>query len=743
MTEAKKKILSALKGAGLWCWSFLKKHIKVFYVAICLILALLIVSLVSTTIAYNIDDVASYDSEISNLPYHGYSALGNANGNITYTPVTGDPQLYFNISGSTEFNTITIHLAEPIDSSSIIQVYYSYAGEDLSESCSVSARIQPDGKTVSFVLPKTSTYSLLRIDIDCPFTLDKITLENTSLLGMQRSANIGVIIALVAILGILAGVEKWFGLYRWIWSLVKKCYDSAKALLIQRKYAKFVVRILFILSCALLCISYAIILMIIAMSLRVIVYLFVLSAITIALFIADRVLSGNISAPIMFLVITIICGFMISSTLPIEVSNSWDEEFHYAKCVEMKIYLFGNEETYADVWQAKRTFILTTDRYISNTDKFIFDLLDYDRIKYEGSVDSPELIKSVGHIPGAIAMTCADATNLNYFAMFIISKMANVLVYAFVVYLGIKRLKSGAFIISSICLMPTALFLASTFSYDYFITAFVAYSFAYFLSELQRPDKKLTIKDAVLMLGAFFLACGPKAVYFVLLLPMLFMPREKFSSKKGHIIYICAVIAVAVLILSLFLLPFLASNGEGFSDDRGGTDVNSAEQMRFILQNPLAYTKILLSFIGSYVSLANASSFVNSFSYVGTGAQIWATLSLCVVAFCAFTDKSKHDAFKNNIAVRVSSVLASFFAVCLVATALYINFTPVGYSTILGCQWRYIIPPLLPFIYSIGSNKIDNKMDNKFLNAIVFGALSLSILMTFYDVYISKIISLY
>lgn len=742
MTKVKEKILPALKDAGLWCCSFLKKHVKVFYVAICLVLALLIISLVSTTIKYESEGVASYDDELPSLGYHAYSTSVDESGNVTYTPLNNDPQLYFDISGSAEFNTITIHLKNPINTTSVIQVYYSYAGEDLSEPCSVKARIQSDGKTVSLVLPKTTSYSLLRIDIDCQFTLDKITLETTTLIGMQRALKVGVAIALVVLLGILVGVEKWFGFYRYIWSLIKKCYDSTKALLAQRKYAKFVVRILLILACATLCVSYAVILMTITMSLKIIVYLFVLSAITIALFIADRILSGNVSTPIMFLVITIICGFMIASTLPIEVSNGADEEFHYAKCVEMKIFLFGNEETYADLWQAQRKFVLTTDRYLSNMDKFIFDLIDYDQTKYEGVVTKTHPLKYVGHIPGAFAMSCSDATGLNYFSMFIISKMANVLVYAFVIYLGIKKLKRGAFIVSSICLMPTAVFFAATYSYDYFVTAFSIYSFTYFLSMLQDKDKKLTVKDAVLMLGAFFLACGPKAVYFALLFPMLFMPKEKFTSKRARTIYICAVFAVALAILSTFLLPFLSSSGSGFTDDRGGSTVSSGSQLDFILGNPVKYAKILLRFLGEYVSFKNASNFVGYYMYVGSSAQIWASLSLCVVAFCTFVDKGEEDLFKNGIVVRIASIFASFVSLCFVATALYINFTPVGYHTVLGCQWRYIIPALFPFLYAVGSPRVRHTIDKRVINGIVFGALSLCIFATFYDVYISKIIPL-
>ena len=36
------------------------------------------------------------------------------------------------------------------------------------------------------------------------------------------------------------------------------------------------------------------------------------------------------------------------------------------------------------------------------------------------------------------------------------------------------------------------------------------------------------------------------------------------------------------------------------------------------------------------------------------------------------------------------------FTVILVATALYVSFTPVGLGTVNGCQSRYLLPLLVP-----------------------------------------------
>lgn len=741
----KAKIKSASLTALTATLSFLKRHIRVFYVAICLVLALLMISLISIGIDYDRSKHLTLDSEIPSLGVFAYDKVVTEDGNVTYTPLSSDPQIYLVPKADLKFNAVTLNFKTPIQDTNVIQVYYSYNGESLSEPCSVKARVAPDGMSVELVLPKEATYSLIRIDVNCTFTLDTIDLGTTTLVSMTKNANVGVIIALVVILAILGGVEKWFGFYRWLYSIGKAIYKDTTALISKRTIAKFVVRILFILSVITLCVSYMVILMTATMKTGTISYLFFTSIITIALFIADMVLSSRVNAPVMFLTITIICGFLLASTLPIEVSNGWDEEYHYARCLDMKAFLFGNAETYSDVWQCERTFVLNTDRFLKNTEDFIFNLIKNDQVEYDRVLSAtPDCYKLLGHIPGATAMAGADITGLNYFAMFIIARMANVLTYAFVIYLGLKKLKHGALIFSSVCLMPGAMIIASTFTYDYFITAFVCYAFCYFISELQNPEKKFTLKDGILMLGAIIIGSGPKTIYLVLVFPMIFMSKTKFNTKKGVWLYRLACVGAMMIMLWSFILPFISNTASGTvgGDYRGGSDVDTTRQALWILEHPWEYTKILLKFVGEYVSFTNATNMSVALSYVGNAKVIWGTLALCIMAFCAFTDKGECDDFAGVVKMKSVTIFTCFGLTCLIATALYLSFTPVGLYTINGCQWRYIIPVLIPFLYCVGSCKVRHNMDKRVINALVFGFLALNMIMSFYDVYVSKIIPL-
>ena len=55
----------------------------------------------------------------------------------------------------------------------------------------------------------------------------------------------------------------------------------------------------------------------------------------------------------------------------------------------------------------------------------------------------------------------------------------------------------------------------------------------------------------------------------------------------------------------------------------------------------------------------------------------------------------------HNTAVRIGGIIGAALGIIIVAFTFYLAFTPVGANTINGCQPRYILPVLIPFMYFI------------------------------------------
>lgn len=141
------------------------------------------------------------------------------------------------------------------------------------------------------------------------------------------------------------------------------------------------------------------------------------------------------------------------------------------------------------------------------------------------------------------------------------------------------------------------------------------------------------------------------------------------------------------------------AGGTGTGDVRGGGDINSIEQIKFILSNPVQYTKILLHFLKSYLSPDNSFWYLTYLLYYGQ-AQYF-TICLCIIAVVTMVDNAvgRSDIEHNIPKYKWVMAGSSFITIALVATALYIIFTAVGKDTVAGCQPRYILPILFPFLY--------------------------------------------
>ena len=143
--------------------------------------------------------------------------------------------------------------------------------------------------------------------------------------------------------------------------------------------------------------------------------------------------------------------------------------------------------------------------------------------------------------------------------------------------------------------------------------------------------------------------------------------------------------------------------------------------------------------MADYTSFGQASYYSSSYAYMQTPILLCATATLLIVLFCAFADKGEADRFKKAQAYKLSMVISAFVTIAVVATALYIAFTPVGANSVAGCQWRYIVPVLFPLLYCLGTSKVTCHLEKEKMGAVVFGTLAAVLAVSFFDVYISAL----
>ena len=392
----------------------------------------------------------------------------------------------------------------------------------------------------------------------------------------------------------------------------------------------------------------------------------------------------------------------IVSSPPV-VGISWDDEIHYIRTAYLSWGVNGKvAPADMELYQHYQKVIYERKEYSSKgREKWIKYIDEYHE-------ENSELIESgltfskefVAYIPSAIGLAIGHLFGMTFTHTFMLGKFLSLLCYAYIISLAIKLLDRGKLLAAVIAMFPTNIFLAASYSYDWWITCLVMLGYALFLREIQ-SERKITIKRLVLILGIMILALLPKAVYFLLLAPMMFFKEERYENPK-----ICRLMvagAMVILLLS-FILPMLFAGSAG-GDLRGGSDVDGTGQIKFILSHPFAYVGIVGRFLLKYLSPDTAGDFMTFYAYMGRGSFHTMTLPLLAAA-CILDNNAKPVDKKENIWVTVTGTLAVTGSIVLVVTAMYVAFTPVGSGTVNGCQPRYLTPIVFPALYLLTKMQI-------------------------------------
>ncbi len=391
--------------------------------------------------------------------------------------------------------------------------------------------------------------------------------------------------------------------------------------------------------------------------------------------------------PVFTAVCIIFFGILFIFTSPF-AHISWDTESHYE-------------------WAINGSYI--GDAYYCKADEDIInmsgDFMYYGKDENNGKViqkyntDSNVATKTVfekstklSSLPSGIFIALGRLFNRSFYERYCMGKLANLLCYALICYFAIKKVQSGRVIMSIIALFPTNLLLASNYAYDWWVTSFIMLGVACFVNECQQPDKPITFKDTVIMCGAIALGCLPKLIYMPFLVLPFFVKKNNFKNRKKYYALCASVIVVlfaALLARSLFI-------AKGGGDMRGGSTISIKGQALYILHNPIAYTKTLVKFLLEYLSVESMCYYITLLSYLGQGSYAGVIIAVFIVAI--ITDKDVCDVKASSWLIRTVSVVLYLGIGALIATALYLDFTPVGYNTVLGCQPRYIVPLLYPLV---------------------------------------------
>lgn len=329
-----------------------------------------------------------------------------------------------------------------------------------------------------------------------------------------------------------------------------------------------------------------------------------------------------------------------------------------------------------------------------------------------------------GYIPIALLYKIGLILNLNFNRCYMLGALGNLILYLLAYAFAIKIAQSGKMIIFCIGLMPTPLFIATTYTYDSFVNACIVLGFTLIynciIKDGQENKKWFVPMMAILLIG---IGSMPKAVYIPMVLFALCLLQGKTDSERAfNKIIFWGCITVFLIGLSTFGLPTLESVLSGdavYASDQRGGDTSMLLQLMSIIRHPVAFLRLLINNIFSIDNFRNYGSiewdnhlmtnlcFLNMGMY-GIMPDKYVYLTLLYIIGLILFGKEKPVERKYRIAfyaVTLSTVM-------LIWTALYLAFTSIGENKISGVQARYYLPLVAPLLMIFPSPKIKIKGAN-------------------------------
>lgn len=437
-----------------------------------------------------------------------------------------------------------------------------------------------------------------------------------------------------------------------------------------------------------------------------------------------------------FLLIGLVAGTMLVLIMPLN-KVGFDEETHFKNAYNIKLSV-GVSSTPAI--EELKVVSLSNWPYNIAQSKEERDIMEayYQKAgNYTKSgntaIEVPTKISTVAaynYIFMALGIKIGKLLHLPFVAVFTLGRLFNMWSYITLIYFAIKRLPIGKYIMAVLALMPTPMFQAAVYSYDSVITGFMYLGLAYLLAELIEKDKKITIKNGSILLGALGFGMVPKAVYVPVMALGFLLPKEKFKNKKQKLVFRITNLICIIGLLATFVLPMIFAT-ESMGDIRGG-EISVSGQISLILSHPLGYLKVWLTNLG------------NTFWSYGFGEGSLGTLghlaiSTCIpmigllIIFTIMTDNIDRSNLDLTMKQKWSMFIAAFLSLAFVWGALYLSFNEVGATYIGGVQGRYYIPLLFIFYLLLRRKSIKNAMNPVNYHYIVFGCSMFIMYKTIYD----------
>lgn len=321
----------------------------------------------------------------------------------------------------------------------------------------------------------------------------------------------------------------------------------------------------------------------------------------------------------------------------------------------------------------------------------------------------------------AIGINIARLFNLSGIVTFYAGRIFNLLVGVALIVFAVKLTPMGRNAMMAVSLLPMTLHLLGSYSYDC-TTIGLAFLLIALTMRLLHGTGVIRGCEMTAYLVVVTLIAPCKVVYFLLAIPVLLVPSQRFASKRHEVFFKVACLLLPVLaIVATRLVKILAiilGPNSAFAQMANATTPDALATMpRYSATYLLAHPLELAKMIGTTL-WQQGDNYLNTLVGGSLGwlsgnivANLRESVMLCLLAAIGFVGDAGTEVYPRR---RERFVFLAVFAVIalLVMVTLLLDHTPLGSPVIEGVQGRYFIPaiPLVFVALSFSSIRLDRDL---------------------------------
>ena len=420
-----------------------------------------------------------------------------------------------------------------------------------------------------------------------------------------------------------------------------------------------------------------------------------------------------------FLMYSLLFGCLIIVTAQ-PVKNSWDEQIHFAN-----IYEIASGKNVK--WTQAALDIANMNVVNCNTKAEFAQLRNY--LDANGEIVLTEERDNLGlsyadlaYIPMIIFLKLGMLLNLPFSALFEFGKLGNLLLYILVMFHAIRMAKIKKIFLACLSMMPTALFQATSYTYDTVVFSFITFGCVLVANQFVDSKKKIcNYKQIAIAILLFVVGSLSKAIYIPILLLILLVPQIGQQKKQNKVILVTGIMAICLLVMITFVLPTISNTVSGnlsYGGDSRGGDTSTVRQILSMLENPIGSVKVLVGNIFQFdnfrnLGYASADNYffgnlmLLNFASLGILPDKWcAVLIPLLVLTLLYNDNYAGNRKVFSLTKKIFMSFIGIGIVGLIWVSMYLSFTPVGEEQIAGVQARYYLPLLYLGAMIITTDKI-------------------------------------